>query len=97
MARLPVHEDQLISEEEAKRIAEEYLRRSQGVYEPPLSIDWGNVRVKEGVLIAPYNSIEYLQTRDPRDQLLDCWPILVDMATGDVRFGELEERDFWRR
>ncbi|MFG2359963.1 YrhB domain-containing protein [Streptomyces sp. NPDC048521] len=86
----------MISEEAAKSIAEQYLRESQGAYDPPLGIDWDDVEVKEGILIAPYNSIEYLQTRDVRDQLLDCWPILVDMTTGNVRFGKLEERDFWR-
>lgn len=87
----------MISESEAKKIASEHLRASQTVNEPELGIDWDRVRVKEGILIAPYNSTRFLQTRNPRDQLLDCWPILVDMSTNEARFGELEERDFWRR
>ncbi|MFI1708296.1 hypothetical protein [Streptomyces griseoruber] len=28
--------------------------------------------------------------------LLDCWPILVGLERGDVRFGTLEERHLWR-
>ncbi|MFG2133210.1 hypothetical protein ACGFNV_36330 [Streptomyces sp. NPDC048751] len=28
--------------------------------------------------------------------LLDCWPILVDLERGDVRFGTLDERHRWR-
>lgn len=86
----------MISEIEAKDIAREYLRASQKVDEPEMEIDWDRVRIKEGILIAPYNSTRFLQTRDPWDQLLDCWPILVDMSTGKARFGKLGERDFWR-
>jgi hypothetical protein len=29
--------------------------------------------------------------------LLDCWPILVDLDRGDVRFGTLDERHLWRK
>lgn len=86
----------MISEDAAKGIAKRYLQGSQSDKEPPLEIDWNKVRVRDGVLIAPYNSAHFLQTRDPMEMLLDCWPILVDMSTGEVRFGTLEERDFWR-
>ncbi|MFF3911852.1 hypothetical protein ACFYZJ_39395 [Streptomyces sp. NPDC001848] len=44
----------------------------------------------------PYNSVQYLASRDPREQLLDCWPILVDLERGDVRFGTLDERHLWK-
>ena len=44
----------------------------------------------------PYNSVQYLASREPREQLLDCWPVLVDLDRGNVRFGRLEERHLWR-
>jgi hypothetical protein len=50
------------------------------------------VRIKDGLLIVPYNSTTYLASRKLRDQLLDCWPILVDLTTGQARFGQLHER-----
>ncbi|QTD95721.1 YrhB domain-containing protein [Streptomyces cyanogenus] len=86
----------MISEKEAREIANSFLQASRDVAEPELAIDWGRVRVKEGYLIAPYNSVQFLETRDSSIQLLDCWPILVDMSTGQARFGLLEEREFWR-
>ncbi|MFP1625051.1 hypothetical protein ACLB9X_07545 [Streptomyces sp. 5K101] len=86
----------MISEDEAREVAAEFLRASRTAGEPELGIDWVRVRVKEGHLIAPYNSTCFLETRDPRDQLLDCWPILVNLSTGEARFGKLEEREFWR-
>jgi hypothetical protein len=87
----------VITESEAKSLASKYLQESQKPDEPDLGIDWGRVRIKEGILIAPYNSTRFLETRNPYDQLLDCWPILVNLRTGEVRFGEIEERDFWRK
>ncbi|WP_331730891.1 hypothetical protein [Streptomyces sp. NBC_01174] len=86
----------MFSEEAAKEIAERFLLASRKVSEPELAIDWELTRVKQGTLIAPYNSAHYMETRNPRDQLLDCWPILVDMSTGQARFALLEEREFWR-
>ncbi|MFF8942554.1 YrhB domain-containing protein [Streptomyces sp. NPDC014864] len=82
---------------EALRIAVTFLERSQRTTEPPLAIDAARVRVGHGLLIVPYNSVQYLTSRDPRDQLLDCWPILVDLETGHVRFGTLEERPLWKQ
>ncbi|MCQ9178171.1 hypothetical protein KMT30_03775 [Streptomyces sp. IBSBF 2953] len=84
----------MISEEQGRLIAEEYLQASRKPREPELAIDWRNARVKEGILIAPYNSSEFLTTGE--NQLLDCWPILVNLSSGQVRFGELEERGFWK-
>ncbi|WP_339153839.1 YrhB domain-containing protein [Streptomyces sp. F41] len=86
----------MIPESRARKIAEEFLAASRKAGEPEIAIDWERGRVKSGVLVAPYNSVRFLQTRAPGDQLLDCWPILVDMSTGRARFGLLEERDFWR-
>ncbi|NJQ03179.1 YrhB domain-containing protein [Streptomyces zingiberis] len=86
----------MISETEAEETARELLMASRRTDEPELAIDWTDIEVKEGVMIAPYNSARFLETRDVGDQLLDCWPILVDLSTGHARFGRLEERDFWR-
>ncbi|MEU3048209.1 YrhB domain-containing protein [Streptomyces sp. NPDC006984] len=86
----------MISETEAREIAQDFLMTSRRDGEPELAIDWSDAEVKEGVLIAPYNSARFLETRDVSDQLLDCWPILVDLSAGKARFGRLEERDFWR-
>ncbi|MFE3906126.1 YrhB domain-containing protein [Streptomyces sp. NPDC059153] len=81
---------------EALRIAVTFLARSQRDEEPPLAIDTERVRESNGLLIVPYNSAQYLASRDARQQLLDCWPILVDLDRGDVRFGTLDERHLWR-
>ncbi|MFI2379984.1 hypothetical protein ACH5AO_33775 [Streptomyces sp. NPDC018964] len=86
----------MISEEDGRVIAEGFLQESRRPAEPELAIDWNMVRVKEGILIAPYNSAEYLVSGDPEHRLLDCWPILVDLSSGEVRFGDLEERAFWK-
>lgn len=81
--------------ENALKIAEDFLQDSVSVGEPPMAIDREQVSEKDGILIVPYNSVEFLRTRSSRDRLLDCWPMLVNLATGSVRFGRLEERDFW--
>ncbi|MEV7511786.1 YrhB domain-containing protein [Streptomyces sp. NPDC091201] len=82
----------MISESDAKKVAEEFLRESRRVGEPELAIKWESVVMKNGVLVAPYNSALFFETGDYRDQLLDCWPILVDMSNGSVRFALLEDR-----
>ncbi|MFI0966055.1 YrhB domain-containing protein [Streptomyces sp. NPDC021080] len=86
----------MMEQDEALQLAAAFLADSQGDYEPPLAIDAGRVRESDRLLIVPYNSAQYLASRDAREQLLDCWPILVDLERGDVRFGTLEERDLWR-
>ncbi|MGW5680169.1 YrhB domain-containing protein [Streptomyces sp. NPDC003860] len=87
----------MLSEAEGRLVAENFLRASEKVEEPDLDIDWTGVQVKRGVLIAPYNSSRYLKTRDVDYELLDCWPILVDLSSGKARFGSLEERAFWKQ
>ncbi|WP_406443214.1 YrhB family protein [Streptomyces sp. NBC_01613] len=82
--------------EEALQLAVAFLARSQRDDEPPLAIDAERVREINGLLIVPYNSAQYLASRDPRQQLLDCWPILVDFDHGDIRFGTLDERHLWK-
>ncbi|MGA5098329.1 hypothetical protein ACPCAC_13330 [Streptomyces lavendulocolor] len=82
--------------DEALQLAVAFLADSQRDDEPPLAIDAERVRVSNGLLIVPYNSVQYLASREPREQLLDCWPILVDLARGEVRFGTLDERHLWR-
>ncbi|MFF1691507.1 MULTISPECIES: hypothetical protein [unclassified Streptomyces] len=39
---------------------------------------------------------EHLASRDAREQLLDCWPILVDLERGHIRFGTRGERHLWK-
>ncbi|MFE5406307.1 YrhB domain-containing protein [Streptomyces sp. NPDC056580] len=87
----------MMEQDEALQLAVEFLAHSQRDDEPPLTIDTKRVRESNGLLIAPYNSVQYLASRDARQQLLDCWPILVDLERGDVRFGTLEERHLWRK
>ncbi|MFC9183373.1 hypothetical protein ACFTZJ_22200 [Streptomyces globisporus] len=85
-----------MEKDEALQLAVAFLADSQRDDEPPLAIDAGRVRVSNGLLIVPYNSVPYLASREPREQLLDCWPVLVDLARGEVRFGTLDERHLWR-
>ncbi|WP_329169763.1 YrhB family protein [Streptomyces decoyicus] len=85
-----------LSRSEALKVAEELLVSETGPYDPTLKIDYELVMEKDGLLIVPYNSEEYLETRDSYVMLLDCWPILVDLATGHARMGKLEERELWR-
>lgn len=73
-----------------------FLAQSQRDDEPALAIDAERVRESNGLLILPYNSVQYLASRDVKQQLLDCWPSLVDMEREDVRFGTLDERHPWK-
>ncbi|MGW9370379.1 YrhB domain-containing protein [Streptomyces xanthophaeus] len=86
----------MMEQDDARQLAVAFLANSQREDEPPLAIDTEQVRESNGLLIVPYNSVQYLASRHWRQQLLDCWPILVDLASGDVRFGTLEERHLWR-
>ncbi|MFE2297377.1 hypothetical protein ACFXAW_04190 [Streptomyces sp. NPDC059445] len=86
----------MMEQDEALQLAVAFLEDSQEEYEPPLAVDTEGVCQSNGLLIVPYNSVQYLASRDVREQLLDCWPILVDLERGDVRFGELDERHLWR-
>ncbi|MEU6672158.1 YrhB domain-containing protein [Streptomyces sp. NPDC046727] len=86
----------MMEQDQALQLAVAFLVQSQRENEPPLAIDAERVRESNGLLIVPYNSVQYLTSRDPREQLLDCWPILVDLERGDVRFGTLDERHLWK-
>jgi hypothetical protein len=86
----------MMEPDEALQLAETFLAHSQRDDEPPLAIDAERVRESNRLLIVPYNSVQYLASRDAREQLLDCWPILVDLAREDVRFGTLDEQHLWR-
>lgn len=85
-----------MGQDEALQLAVAFLASSQRDDEPPLAIDTERVRESNGLLIAPYNSVQYLASRDVRAQLLDCWPILVDLGRADVRFGTLDDRHRWK-
>ncbi|NGO75222.1 hypothetical protein G6045_05930 [Streptomyces sp. YC504] len=69
---------------EALQLAVGLVERSQHKDEPALDADTERVREGYGLLIVPYNSVEYLASRNVRHQLLGCWPILDDLTTGDV-------------
>ncbi|MDV9199992.1 hypothetical protein R6M67_32775 [Streptomyces sp. Wh19] len=84
-----------MEQNEALQLSVAFLANDQSEYEPPLAIDAERVRQSNGLLIVPYNSVQYLASRDVREQLLDCWPILVDLECGDVRFGSLGEWYLW--
>ncbi|MEU5797329.1 YrhB domain-containing protein [Streptomyces sp. NPDC047813] len=86
----------MMEQAKALDIAVAFLKQSQRKDEPPLAVDTEGVSESNGLLIVPYNSVRYLASRNARDQLLDCWPVLVDLDTADVRFGTLEERPLWR-
>jgi hypothetical protein len=86
----------MLSEAEGRLVADRFLQASRKPSEPELAVDWELVRVKEGILIAPYNSTQFLASRNCKHQLLDCWPILVDLSSGSTRFGNLDERSFWK-
>lgn len=85
----------MMKQAEAVQLAMVFLAGSQRDDEPSLAIDTEHVRENNGLLILPYNSLQYLASRDVREHLLDCWPILVDLERGDVRFGTLEELHLW--
>ncbi|MCC0100346.1 YrhB family protein [Streptomyces flavotricini] len=86
----------MMEQDDARQIAVAFLARSQREDELPLAIDTEQVRESNGLLTVPYNSVQYLASRDWRQQLLDCWPILVDLTSGEVRFGTVDERHLWR-
>ncbi|WP_329312343.1 MULTISPECIES: YrhB domain-containing protein [unclassified Streptomyces] len=87
----------MMQQDEALQLAVAFLARSQRADEPPLAVDAERVRESGRLLIVPYNSVQYLASRNDRHMLLDCWPILVDLDRGDVRFGTLDERHLWRK
>ncbi|WP_407837258.1 YrhB domain-containing protein [Streptomyces sp. DSM 116496] len=87
----------MMQQDEALQLAVAFLARSQRDDEPPLAVDPERVRESGRLLIVPYNSVQYLASRNDRHMLLDCWPILVDLDRGDVRFGTLDERHLWRK
>jgi hypothetical protein len=80
---------------EALRRAGEFMEASRLPGEPPLAIDTEQVRERDGLLIVPYNSAQYVASRNPHEMLLSCWPMLVELKTGRIRFGELDDRPLW--
>lgn len=86
----------MLDREQALNAAINFLTESRWSGEPELQVDLSGVRERHGFLVVPYNSTAYIQNRDEMERLLDCWPIIVDMSTGECRFSELEERMHWR-
>lgn len=86
----------MLDEAAALNVAKELLKRETGPYDPELSIDYERICVKDDIFIVPFNGTKYLDTRDPLDMLLDCWPILVDLKSGKARLGTIEDRPLWQ-
>ncbi|MEE6264922.1 YrhB domain-containing protein [Streptomyces diastatochromogenes] len=84
-----------LSRAEALKAAAEILAGIKEPYNPTLGIDHELILEKEGFLIVPYNGEEYLETRDPMEKLVGCWPILVDLATGEARIATDKDRHLW--
>lgn len=84
----------MLSKAEALDVAQALLDRELGPNEPELVIDLEEVEEKEGVLIVPFNSPTFLETREPRDMVLDCWPVLVDLESGEARMSTIDDRPF---
>ncbi|MFD7920753.1 YrhB domain-containing protein [Streptomyces sp. NPDC059740] len=85
----------MLNHSEAISRAESLLSSETNPDDPELEIDYENVEERNGILIIPFNSVQYLDTRDAADMLLDCWPILVDLATGKARMGTIMDRHIW--
>ncbi|MEU1457692.1 YrhB domain-containing protein [Streptomyces avermitilis] len=60
----------MMERDEALQLAKAFLASSQRADEPPLAIDVERVREKNDLLIVPYNSVQYLASRDVSQQLL---------------------------
>ncbi|MFH8405598.1 YrhB domain-containing protein [Streptomyces sp. NPDC018019] len=86
----------MISREEAVKVARQLIESNMGPYDPPLRIDYERVRERRGLLVVPYNSIEYLETRDLDKQLVGLWPIIVDLSTGQARQGSVDDRPLFK-
>ncbi|MFE1943127.1 hypothetical protein [Streptomyces massasporeus] len=60
-----------MGQDEALQLAVAFLAHSQRDEEPPLAIDAERVRESNGLLIVPYNSVQYLASSDAaRDGLV---------------------------
>lgn len=79
----------------ALRVAEQLLESERDPYDPEMEIDYENAEVRGDLLIAPFNSPEYLESRDPQDMLLDCWPVLVNLKSGEARLATIDDRELW--
>jgi hypothetical protein len=72
-----------VEHDEALQLAVAFLARSQGNDEPPLAIDTERVRKSNGLLIVPCNCVQYLASREVRQQLL----AIKKRLTGSVDAG----------
>jgi hypothetical protein len=84
----------VISEGRAREIAAEFLQTSSTSWESEVVIVWAEVRIEGRFLIAPYESVRFMETGDMSEELYGNLPILVDMHTGLPRFASREELGF---
>ncbi|MCI3225727.1 YrhB domain-containing protein [Streptomyces sp. NP-1717] len=84
----------MIDKEFATRVAHELMLQDRHPDDPEMVIDTQKVEHFKGHWIIPYNSPEYIASRNEREMLLDCWPILVDSESGSARKSTIEDLDF---
>lgn len=84
----------MISRDEAMTIAEELFEREVRPGDAGLVVDAENVEEKGSTLIVPFNYPEFLETRDAHVMALDCWPIIVDLESGNARVTSMADRGF---
>lgn len=82
----------MMEQNEALQLAVAFLAQSQRDDEPPLAIDTERVRESDGLLIVPYNSVQFLASRDVRQQLLDCWPTVPRSVRRGLYAGQVPRR-----
>ncbi len=73
----------MVDEPEARRIAEEWVRRHVSVEEDAI-IDESQTMEEPFGWVYFYNSRRYLETGDFRDQLIGNAPIVVDRSSGTI-------------
>ncbi|WP_419998340.1 hypothetical protein [Streptomyces boninensis] len=84
----------MLSRPEALEIAEQSFRSELRPDDPELVIDEQWIEERHGYLVVPYNSPEFISSRDDMDRVLDCWPILVNLSTGEVRATSIADKEF---
>ncbi|MEV7087524.1 YrhB domain-containing protein [Streptomyces sp. NPDC093085] len=84
----------MISKEHAARIAQEVMVRERHPDDSKLVIDTQNIEHLKGYWVIPYNSPEYISTRNEMDVMLDCWPVLVNSESGVARMSTIDDLEF---
>ncbi|MGH4031493.1 YrhB domain-containing protein [Actinomycetota bacterium Odt1-20B] len=81
---------------EAIEAAQTFLTHSWEEGEPLMAVDAELITRRGRILVVPYNAVQYLASRDARDMLLGCPPLLVDLDTGHIAYDGIGDRYLWR-